>query len=223
MLEMDRQTIPSINTMGVHILTGLALALFVLLGFLDAVNHGPLEVLLLIPILALSVLLLATLDLAQKRFGVATLITGLGLIIMAGNHLLKFVYGYDDFEGYYYFTPVQLEAITYSALALVLAKRTHLLLSILAPGLAAILDIVVEGVSVMPTWAARVGLTDALSFIWNRLSESWWRYALLAIMCGLAGIALGLVLKRVKSGLAEEAILSTILAVILLFVLFSHR
>ena len=174
---------------GARILLGVSLAAFVLCGYWDAVQYGEPEVQILVAVLAISIMVLGATGLIQKQYEIDLLISVLGLLIIIGNILLRLFYGYDSFEGHWYFTPVQIEYVTYAAIALASSRRLHWITGIFAPALVYLLDALLTR------------------------SSLWWGHALAATMCGIAGTVLGLVFKRVNA-LVIEVVLSIFLLMI---------
>ena len=177
---------------GARILLGVSLAAFVLCGYWDAVQYGEPEVQILVAILAMSIMVLGAMGIIQKQYEIDLLISVLGLLIIVGNILLRSFYGYDSFEGHWFFTPVQIEYVTYAAIALASSRRLHWITGIFAPALVYLLDAL---------------LTQ---------SSLWWGYALAATMCGIAGTVIGLVLKRVSARAMEVALAVFLLMIVIL-------
>jgi ABC-type uncharacterized transport system permease subunit len=191
-LGTDYLRLPAIILAGINVLTGLALASFVLVGFWSAVLYGEPQVQLAIGALTLVVLILAVLGILQEKFRIDTLVSVVGLAILSGNALLRFLYGYDWFEGHWYFAPVQIDYITYAAIAMVFSRRIHWMVGILAPALLYVLTTTLMG------------------------SSLWWGYAVTAIACGVVGMTLGLLLKRTNTDITEATVAFTLLAILIL-------
>lgn len=172
---------------GAHGLTALVLCLFAWFGLSDAIQYGEPVVQVLIAILAAVVLVVISSGIAQKRYRLEAIATAIGLLIMVSNHFLKLFYGYDIFEGHWFLTPDWVKYATYSLLAFSVARRKHWALAVTAPALAALIDLILGGIAVLPTQGELFGWGFALTRFWEGLSFFSWRVVVIAVLCGITG------------------------------------
>ena len=172
-------------------LVALGLVLFMMIGLEDGLGSSGDNPEIGISIVVLSALLLLaiTFGFLPLHHGIAPLVLGIGVLVLLGNHFLNFVYGYDWFEGLWYFPPEWFRYVTYTAASYIVAGRKGISLAILTSILVAFLDGVIGRIAMLPTWG-RFG-SEYLWAIWNEISL----YLILqtvvwGVLCGVAGSVL---------------------------------
>ena len=123
-------------------------------------------------IFLIGALLLGSLGIPRMEQSGGILLTGTGLLIIIINHLLNLIYGYDWFEGYWYFTPDFIRYGTYALLGGILASRRGAGSAVLIVVVVAILESFLGWAALLPTQLGEVQVTTPQ----GGSSFSLWRY-----------------------------------------------
>jgi hypothetical protein len=99
----------------------------------------------------IAALILGSLGIPRVEHSGAILLTGTGLLIISLNHVLNLVYGYDWFEGHWFFTPDFIRYGTYALLGGLLASRRGVGWAVLIVGLIALFESFLGWAALLPT------------------------------------------------------------------------
>src|SRR5687768_5353260 len=94
-------------------LVAIGLVLFMIIGLGDGFHPDHPEVAISIIVFSALLFFAITSGFLPLRHGIALLVLGIGVFVLLGNHFLNFVYGYDWFEGLWYFPPEWFKYVTY--------------------------------------------------------------------------------------------------------------
>jgi len=123
-------------------------------------------------IFLVGALLLGSLGIPRMAHSGAILLTGAGLLIILINHVLNLVYGYDWFEGYWFFTPDFIRYGTYALLGGILASRRGIGWAVLIVVLVAMLESFLGWAALLPTQLREIHVTSPE----GESSFTLWRY-----------------------------------------------
>jgi hypothetical protein len=178
-----------------RIMLGVCLALFLIAGLHDALGYsgGTPEVGIAVAALVICIPIAAMFRVPLTPYGVGSLIVAAGLLIIGINHFLNLIYGYDWFEGLWYFAPDWIRYVTYSSLGYVVARQKGAWIGVLVSFSIACFDVVFGWAALLPTQSRMFGVDHV---------RSNWPY--LVSLLGLSGAiwsfcgVLGAILSRVR-------------------------